>query len=146
MISWNLEPWLAADKNSSMLDEDDFWNNTLALAFEKQPGLATAMAHHLAQLRDKLKGENGVKEAVQILKCGITELWPYTDFNHACIKLYHRFLSKDGLLPQHDPLMIVPDLEKAEREHKARPKRKRIVRATRKRKPTLKLVKGKRVA
>jgi hypothetical protein len=129
----------------TMLDEDEFWNNTLSLAFEKQPSLATALAQHFDELRDKL-AEGKVQEVIEILNDGITEIYPYTDFHQACFKLYRRYISKQGLLPAHDPLTVEKDLEEADRKREAKLKRKKPVKAKKKRKPMLKIVKGKKAA
>jgi hypothetical protein len=124
-----------------MLDEDQFWINTLALAFEKQPELATVMAQHLAELQEKL-AEGQVEEAIGILNDGIIEIWPYTDFNRASLSLFYRYISKQGLSHNLDPLSIVKDLEEKRRERRAKPQRKKSIKAAKKKRPVLREVKN----
>lgn len=115
----------------------EFWHNTLD-AFESNPELATPMAINLAVLRDLIRSKRGVKEATELLEQGIAEIYPNTDFNLACVKLFRRYISKRSLLPKDDPIMILQNLEETDRERRLR--RKKTVKATKK-KSTLKLVK-----
>jgi hypothetical protein len=100
-----------------MQNEDEFWHDTLS-AFETRPDLATPMAQNLAALRDMLaEGDEGIRDATEILNDGIREIYPHTDFSQACMKLYDRYISKEGLLPKADPILIIENLEEAKQQH-----------------------------
>ena len=96
----------------SVLDED-FWQPILA-AYETAPSLAFAMAQTFVTLQETLKGPDGVQEVTQSLENGVREIYQYTDFYQACLRLYAQALSPEGLATHLDPIILVGELDKGE--------------------------------
>ena len=93
--------------------EEDFWQPILE-AYETAPSLAFAMAQAFVMLQETLKGPDGVQEVTQSLEHGIREIYHYTDFYQACLRLYALAISPETLPPHLDPTMLVRELDNGE--------------------------------
>ena len=69
------------------------------------------MAQAFVMLQETLKGPDGVQEVTQSLDNGIREIYQYTDFYQACLRLYARAISSETLPPHLDPTMLVRELD-----------------------------------
>jgi hypothetical protein len=94
--------------------EEDFWQPILA-AYETAPSLAFAMAQAFVMLQETLKDPDGVQEVTQSLESGIREIYQYTNFYQACVRLYAQAVSSEGIATHLDPIILVGELDKGEK-------------------------------
>jgi hypothetical protein len=112
--------------------DEDFWQPILE-PYENNPGLAFGLAQTFVMLQRSLaKGRAGRKEVIQSLENAIRELYPYTHFHQACLRLYARATSPEALPTHLDPTMLVDQLDKPGRKRttKKRKSSQRRARAT----------------
>ena len=72
------------------------------------------MAQAFVMLQETLKDPDGVHEVTESLENGIKEIYQYTDFYQACVRLYAQAVSSEGIATHLDPILLVYKLDDRE--------------------------------